>query len=39
MRLVPLDTKQMMVARLNAGISGAPTNMGGERRLSEENMP
>lgn len=29
----------MMVARLNAGISGAPTNVGGDRRLSEENMP
>ena len=39
MRSVPLDTKQMMVARLSAGISRAPTNAGGERRLSAENVP
>ena len=39
MRSVPLDTKLMMVARLSAGISRAPTNAGGEGRLSEENVP
>ena len=38
-RSVPLDTKLMMVARLSAGISRAPTNAGGEGRLSEENVP